>query len=245
MPIILGKNPVFEALKTNQSVDKIFIQSGKEGTDVVAIYKIAKEKHIPVVRADRYKLKKMANQGNHQGFLAHISPVAYVPLHNLIDKIHYSGENARILILIDIQDPHNLGAIIRSAEIFGVHGIIFRSRKSVSLTDAVVKTSAGAVFFVDICKVTSLVDTIKYIRDCGILLYSAVPRSDRDLWSVDFTQPHAILIGNEGTGINQWLMKQSDLIFSISQKGKVDSLNVSVATGIILAEVQRQLKFYL
>jgi 23S rRNA (guanosine2251-2'-O)-methyltransferase len=243
MPIVFGKNPVLEALKTNQTIDKIFIQNGKEGSIVNQLYRLASNQHIPVVRADRKKLIKMSKNKNHQGILALISPVDYVPLSNLIDKIHFSGKTARLLILDGIQDPHNFGAIIRTGEVFGIHGLIFSYQNSVLLTDTVVKTSAGAIFHLDICKVKSLVDAITYIRNCGILIYSTSSKCESTLWSVDFTQPHAIIIGSEGLGIKNSLYKKSDVIFGIPQQGNIDSLNVSVSAGIILAEVQRQLQF--
>jgi 23S rRNA (guanosine2251-2'-O)-methyltransferase len=243
MPTVFGKNPVLEALKTDQPIDKIFIQNGKEGFVVNQIYRVASNKQIPVVRADRKKLIKMSKNRNHQGILALISPVNYVPLANLIDKIHFSGETARLLILDGIQDPHNFGAIIRTAEVFGIHGLIFSYKNSVLLTDTVVKTSAGAVFHLDICKVESLVKALTYIKNCGILIYSTSSKCENTLWSVDFTQPHAVIIGSEGSGIKSSLYKNSDVIFGIPQQGNIDSLNVSVSAGIILAEVQRQLQF--
>lgn len=240
MPKIFGKNPVLEALKTGKQIDKIFLQIGKTGPAISTIYRLAKAAKIPVVRADRNKLVRMSGNGNHQGILASVSPVAYVPLENLVDKIHFSGQNARILILDSIQDPHNFGAIIRSAEVFGVHGIIFSTKDSVSVTEVVVKASAGAVFHLSLCKVQSLSLAIDYLKDCGFWIYAASSEGEKKLWSVDFSRPHAVLLGSEGMGIKSSLLRKCDIIFRIPQQGKVESLNVSVAAGIVLAEAFRQ-----
>lgn len=243
MPVILGLNPVLEALQSGQAIDKIFLLSSKKGSVISKIYNIARKQHIPVVRADKRKLEKLTGSSMHRGVVALLPPLQYISLEELIVKINLLLENANILILDKIQDPQNFGAIIRSAEVLGVHAIIFSLNENVPVTDSVVKASSGAVFHIDICKVNNLSQTVRTLQHAGVWIYASSLKAEKSLWEIDFQRPHATIIGSEGKGIQQLLVKNSDEIFKIPQIGKTESLNASVAAGVILTEVLRQRNF--
>lgn len=240
MPLIYGINPVLEALESKQSIDKIYLQQGKQGGVISTIRRQARQLGIPVVQADRTKLRRLTEDAKHQGIAALIAPIFYTGLSDLVEKIQKFGQTPNLVILDGIQDPHNFGAIIRSAEVLGVHGIIFNLRESVPITDVVIKSSAGAVFHIDICKVNNLASAVTYLKKCGILIYASSYRGKKTVWDMDFTSPQAVIIGSEGKGIRASLVKLSDETFRIPQTGKTGSLNASVAAGIILAEIRRQ-----
>lgn len=240
MPLILGINSLVEALNAGKAIEKVYIQSGKEGTDISRIYSLAKGHHIPIVRADRHKMSRLSGGKKHQGVIALLSAVDYVTVEDLVEKVQKYGNNANFLVVDQMNDPQNFGAIIRSAEIFGVDGIIFSIKDSVPVTDQVIKSSAGAIFHIDLCKVNNLMTAIHYLRDCGIWIYATSSVSQKSLWEMDLTRPQAIIIGSEGKGVRPLLLKNSDEVFRIPQKGKTESLNASVAAGVILAEVYKQ-----
>jgi 23S rRNA (guanosine2251-2'-O)-methyltransferase len=243
MPVIFGSNPVLEALRSRQPIDKIFLLSSKQGSLISKIYHAAKKQNIPVVRADKRKLEKLTGGSLHGGVVALVAPLKYISLEDLISKINLLQENANILILDKIQDPQNFGAIIRSAEVLGVHAIIFSLNQNVPITDTVVKASSGAIFHIDICKVNNLSQTVRTLQKAGVWIYASSLKAEKSLWEIDFQRPHATIIGSEGKGIQLLLVKKSDEIFKIPQIGKTESLNASVAVGVILFEVFRQRKF--
>ncbi|GAB4381601.1 MAG: 23S rRNA (guanosine(2251)-2'-O)-methyltransferase RlmB [Calditrichia bacterium] len=240
MAKIYGRNPVIEALESGQAIDKIYIQSGVQPQWVRQISRLARKQHIPVSRIDRRKMDQISGGVKHQGVCALMAPIAYIPLENLVEKIQKQGQPGSLLMLDRIQDPHNMGAIIRSAEVLGAQGILFSLRDSVPLTETVIKASAGAIFHLDICKVGNLVSALRYLRDCGFWIYSTSSHAEKDLWSMDFLNSHLIILGSEGKGVRPLLQKESDDVFQIPRLGKTESLNVSVACGIILGEVLRQ-----
>ena len=240
MSKIFGRNPVAEALESKQAIDKIYLQTGSQGAVIQKIYRMAKEQRIPVVQADRRKLAQMSDGGKHQGVIALLSLLPYISLEDLVDKINRTGETPNLVVVDRINDPHNFGAIIRSAEVLGAHGIIFSVKESVPITETVIKASAGAVFHLDMCKARNIVDAVRYLKDCGIWIYSSSSHSEKKLWQIDFSKPQAIIVGSEGKGVRSLLQKESDQTFQIPQGGKTESLNASVAAGIILAEVRRQ-----
>jgi 23S rRNA (guanosine2251-2'-O)-methyltransferase len=240
MPKIIGINAVLEALRAKEPIDKIYILSTKNDPVVRKIFGQAKNQNIPVVKADRIKMAKLSDGKKHQGVIALIPPISYVPLEILVEKVQKSGEHPVYIILDRITDPQNFGAIIRSAEVLGIHGIIFSIRESVPVTDQVIKASAGAIFHLDICKVTNIAGALDYLKKCGIWVYASSSHTSKQLWDMDFTGPSAIIIGSEGKGVRPLLIKNSDDIFSIPQKGKTESLNASVAAGIIMSEVLKQ-----
>jgi 23S rRNA (guanosine2251-2'-O)-methyltransferase len=240
MPFIFGFNPVFEALEAGQAIDKIYLQSGRRNSLIGRIYRLAKEQKIQVVNADQKKMRLLAGNNKHHGIAALLSNIRYIALEDLVEKIQKKGERPNLVMLDKIQDPHNFGAIIRSAEVLGAHGVLFSLRESVPVTEVVIKASAGAVFNIDICKIDNMARAIDYLRNCGLWIYSSSAHTGKELWKMDFLQPQAIIIGSEGKGVRPLLLKKSDEIFRISQEGKTESLNASVSAGIILAEVLRQ-----
>jgi 23S rRNA (guanosine2251-2'-O)-methyltransferase len=240
MPLILGINPLLEALNAGKAIEKIYLLSSKEGPVFSRIYHLAKEQNIPVVQADRQKMSRLSGGKKHQGVVALLSVVDYVPLENLVENVQKQAADANFLIVDQMNDPQNFGAIIRSAEILGINGIIFSLKESVPVTDLVIKASAGAIFHISLCKVTNLNSAIQYLRDCGIWIYASSAQAQKTLWEMDFTRPQAIVIGSEGRGIRPLLLKNSDEVFRIPQKGKTESLNASVAAGIIMAEIFKQ-----
>ncbi len=240
MPFIFGINPILEALETGEKIEKIYLLAGKKGAAIGRIYNLARSGHIPVVQNSRDKIDKLVPGKKHQGVVALLAAVEYIPLDLLIEKIQKRGENASLLVLDRLNDPHNFGAVIRSAEVLGVHGIIFSTRDNVPVTDLVVKASAGAVFHIDICKVGNTAAALDYLRQCGIWIYATSSHATKSLWDMDLTGPQAIIIGSEGQGVRELLLKKSDDFFRIPQAGQIESLNVSVSAGIIMAEVLKQ-----
>ena len=241
MPFIYGFKPVLEALEAGQSIDKIYLQSGRRNALIGKVYKLAKAQKIQVVNADQKKMRAIAGNVKHRGIAAFASNINYIPLEDLIEKIQKKGEHPNLILLDKIQDPHNFGAIIRSAEVLGAHGILFSLRESVPVTEVVIKASAGAVFNIHMCKIDNMAQAIDYLRNCGLWIYSSSSHADeKELWEMDFLRPQTIIIGSEGKGVRSLLLKKSDEIFRIPQVGKTESLNASVSAGIILAEVLRQ-----
>ena len=241
MPFIYGFKPVLEALEAGQSIDKIYLQSGRRNALIGKVYKLAKAQKIQVVNADQKKMRAIAGNVKHRGIAAFASNINYISLEDLIEKIQKKGEHPNLILLDKIQDPHNFGAIIRSAEVLGAHGILFSLRESVPVTEVVIKASAGAVFNIHMCKIDNMAQAIDYLRNCGLWIYSSSSHADeKELWEMDFLRPQTIIIGSEGKGVRPLLLKKSDEIFRIPQVGKTESLNASVSAGIILAEVLRQ-----
>lgn len=242
MPVIFGVNPVKEALEAAEKIEKVYILKGKGGPVIGRIYSLAKEMRIPVVKASRSKLDTMSDRKKHQGVLALLAAIDYVTLDRLVENVQKKGAIPNLIILDQLNDPQNFGAIIRSAEILGVQGIIFSSRDSVPVTDLVVKASAGAIFHLEICKVSNLAQAIDYLKECGIWIYASSLQAEKILWDMDLSRPQAIIVGSEGKGVRPLLIKKSDEIFRIPQSGKTASLNASVAAGIIMAEIFKQRK---
>ncbi len=240
MPVIFGRNPVLEALESDQTIDKIYLLNSAHGEVIKRLYRLARQMSIPVVRADRRKLQQLCGSGNHQGVAALVAPVNYLGLEDLVEHIQRQGETPALVVADRIQDPHNLGAIIRSAEALGMHGLIFDLRDSVPITDTVVKASAGAVFHLNICKVNNLTRAVRYLKDCGLWVYASSSHAEKTLAALDLQVPLAVIIGSEGKGVCALLQQSCDEQFRIPLAGKTESLNASVAAGIIFYEIQRQ-----
>lgn len=240
MPVIFGINPLLEALKAKEALEKIYILSGQHRPVFGKIQKMARELNIPTMQADRRKLDQISGGKTHQGVVALLTVVSYISLENLVDGVQKAGQDPNFIIADRITDPQNFGAIIRSSEVLGIHGVIFSQRDSTPVTEQVVKASAGAVFHLDICKVANLANAVEYLQKCGIWIYASSSHSEKTIWEMDFTRPQAIIIGSEGRGIRPLLLKKSDEVFRIPQQGKTESLNVSVAAGIIMTEIMKQ-----
>jgi 23S rRNA (guanosine2251-2'-O)-methyltransferase len=240
MPIIFGINPLLEALHAKEPLEKIYLLAGPRRPALDKIFRIARSQKIIMVQADRKKLDHLSGGKNHQGIVALLPAISYIGLQNLLEKIQKSGRDPNLFLADRLTDPQNFGALIRSAEVLGVDGIIFCLRDSTPVTDQVVKASAGAVFHLDICKVTNLVRAVEYLQQCGVWIYASSSHAQKSLGEMDFKRPLAIIVGSEGKGVRPLLVKKSDEIFRIPQRGKTESLNVSVAAGIIMSEILKQ-----
>jgi 23S rRNA (guanosine2251-2'-O)-methyltransferase len=242
MSYIYGRNPVLEALLHGQAVQKIYIQHGNRGGKIQHVYRLARQHKIVVTNADAKKLRQMVGDANHQGVVALISPVRVLAFEELFEQSDRAAPPVCLLLADRIQDPHNMGAIIRSAEIFGVQGVIYSSRENVPITDTVVKASAGAALHCPIYQANNLAHAADLLKEKGIWLYGASLEGTATLWELDFKRDCAIIIGSEEKGIRPLLQKKCDLLFRIPQVGATQSLNASVAAGVVLAEMLRQRK---
>lgn len=232
---IYGRNPVIELLK-NRKVDKLYVQRGEQEGSIKKIYALAKQQNILISEVNKRKLDEMTKRENHQGVVALASGYEYSTVDEILDSC---DENGKILILERIEDPHNLGAIARSAEAAGFNGIIIPKHGSVYVNDAVYKTSAGAIDNIKLTIVTNLSQTIEKLKDNGFWIYGTDMEGD-SYTKTDLTGKTAIVIGNEGSGIGHAVKKNCDKIISIPMSGQINSLNASCAASIIIFEVLRQ-----
>lgn len=241
---VYGKNSVEALLKnSNRSVNKLFILSSiNKDSKIHNILKLAKEKRIPVTEISKSKLDKMIdNNVNHQGVIAGVSPVEYASLDDLIEQIKQKNTKGLIIILDNIEDPQNLGSIIRSSEVLGADGIIIPKRRSAQATSAVAKASSGAIEFLPIVQVNNLSMTIEQLKQEGYWIIGAEYESNsKFLYEIDFNMHCVIVMGAEDKGISLLIKKNCDIIAKIPQFGKTNSLNVSSALSIILYEIVRQ-----
>ena len=237
--IVFGRNAVLELLKSERTVDKIFVRSGDREGSIVLIVGMAVEKGIPVIEVDKQKLDNMVFSGAHQGVVALASQKEYCSVDDILEIAKERNEKPFIVIADNIEDPHNLGAIIRSAECVGAHGLIIPKRHSVGLTMQVAKASAGAIEHLAIAKVANIATTIEALKEKGIWVYAAEAGGD-NYYETDFNVACAIVLGSEGSGVSRLVKERSDYIVSIPMYGKINSFNVSAAAAIILSEVSRQ-----
>lgn len=237
--IIAGRNAVMEALKTDRQIDVIYILQTSAHGSINKIIGIAKDKKIVIKNVTSQKLDDLSNGVNHQGVVAVCSVAEYSSLNDILNIAKEKGESPFLIICDEIEDPHNLGAIIRTAEASGVHGVIIPKRRSATLTQVVYKTSAGAASVLPVCKVSNLKQTVKTLKENGVWIYSA--DMDGQNWcEVDYSGGVALIIGSEGKGISRILKEESDFVVSLPMNGQINSLNASVAAGILMYEVSRQ-----
>lgn len=235
--LILGRNAVIEALKSDRTIECVYISKGDlEGSIKVALG-LAKDKGIVVKEADRRKLDVMSEGLNHQGIIAKVTPFKYCEVNDILQYANEKEEQPFIIILDEIEDPHNLGSIIRTAELCGVHGIIIPKRRNVGVTSTVYKCSAGAIEHMKIAKVTNINTTIDMLKEKGIWIYGADIEGKDYSYNTDFSGSCALIIGSEGKGISNLTLKKCDLLVKIPMVGKINSLNASVAGGIMMYEV--------
>lgn len=236
---IEGKNPVLEALKSGRTIEKILVARGSSEGSVREILKRAREKRLVIQEVDRSRLDDLAQSNAHQGIIAYVTPYDYVDLDHILQRARDLGEDPFIIVLDEITDPHNLGAIIRTAECSGVHGIVIQKRRSVGLTPAAIKASAGAVEYLPVAKVTNIATSLETLKKEG--LWVAGADMGADLYTgQDLTGPIALVVGSEGHGLSRLVKEKCDFLVSIPQKGRVESLNASVAAGILMYEIVRQ-----
>lgn len=246
--IIFGRNPVMEAIKSKREIEKILVQQGSEGS-VKKIEALARQRKINLQYVARPALDRavrgsqagsqQGGKANHQGVVAYVSAFTYTQLEEILEKAVFKGEKPFIIILDGIEDPHNLGAIIRSAEGAGAHGLVIPERRSASVTETVAKVSAGALEHIDIAKVQNLADTVDKLKRLGIWI-GVSHMEGKNYWEEDFTGPLALIIGSEGKGVSRLLIEKSDFALSIPMMGKVNSLNASNAAAVLLFEIARQ-----
>ncbi|MBQ2836444.1 MAG: 23S rRNA (guanosine(2251)-2'-O)-methyltransferase RlmB [Clostridia bacterium] len=237
---IEGRNSVLELLESGKDVNKIFVTRGEKHGSINKILAIAKEKKIIVVEKDKKQMDEMAQEENYQGVIAIVPPFEYVEIEDILNDAKEKQEDAFVLILDGIEDPHNLGSIIRTAETAGVHGIIIPKRRAVSVNSTVNKTSAGAVEHMKIARVTNISDTIEQLKQEGLWICGTDISAEKYYYNQDLTGPLGIVIGNEGKGISEKVKKNCDFNVKIPMKGKVTSLNAAVSTGIIVYEAVKQ-----
>ena len=235
--LIIGRNAVIEALKSDRTIECVYVSKGDlEGSIKVALG-LAKDRGVVIKESDRRKLDTMCDGLNHQGIVARVTPFKYCEVNDILEDAKRKEQQPFIVILDEIEDPHNLGSIIRTAELCGVHGIIIPKRRNVGVTSTVYKCSAGAIEHMKIAKVTNINATIDMLKEQGIWIYGADIDGKDYSYNTDFSGPCALIIGSEGKGISSLTLKKCDLLVKIPMIGKINSLNASVAGGIMMYEV--------
>lgn len=237
--VIAGRNPVAEALRSGRAVDCLYVAAGKREGQIPAILARARQLGVPVKECDPRKLSHMCNGANHQGIVAVAAAREYATVEDMLSLAQERGEPPFLIVCDGLEDPHNLGAVIRSAECAGAHGVIIPMRRSVGMTYAVGKASAGAVEYLPVARVQNLSNLIEDLKARGIWCYAA--DMEGEPWDkTDLTGPTAIVIGSEGRGVGRLVKEKCDGVVSLPIRGRVNSLNASVAAGVLCYEAVRQ-----
>lgn len=235
--LVIGRNAVIEALKGSKTIEGLYVAKGQTEGSISVILKIAKEKNLVVKEVDRKKLDSMCGNAVHQGVIAKITPFVYCEVSDILSYAKEKGEAPFLVVLDEIEDPHNLGSIIRTAELCGVHGIIIPKRRNVGITTTVYKASAGAIEHMKVAKITNINTVLDQLKEAGVWIYGADIAGEEYSYDVSFRGPCAIVIGSEGRGISKLTLKKCDKLVRIPMVGKINSLNASVAGGIMMYEV--------
>ena len=235
-----GRNALQEALKSGRTIDKVFIAEGDTDRGLQRLAAQAKEAGAVVVPVDRRKLDAMSFTHAHQGVIAQAAAHVYYTIDDILEEAASRGEAPLIVICDELSDPHNLGAILRSAECAGAHGVIIPKRRSVGLTATVAKASAGAVEYMKVARVANINNTIRELKEKGVWVYGTAAEGSEPMYRANLTGPTAIVIGNEGDGMSQLVRKNCDMLVRIPMKGRISSLNASAAASILLYEAVRQ-----
>ena len=235
---IYGIRSVIEAINSSKDIDKVFIQTGLKGALIGKLESLIRKNKINFSYVPTQKLDRLSKK-NHQGVIARISPIKFLTMDQFGEKLA-AIKNPFVLILDQVNDVRNFGAIIRTAEISGVDGIIIQNSSSAPINSDTIKTSAGAIFNIPICKVNHIKDAIYHLKSIDISIVSASEKANKNVYDVDFTKPVAVIMGSEQRGINKSIINLSDEVVKLPMYGKIQSLNVSVACGIFLYEVVRQ-----
>ncbi|MCI8403714.1 MAG: 23S rRNA (guanosine(2251)-2'-O)-methyltransferase RlmB [Clostridia bacterium] len=236
---IIGRNPVLEAIRSGRSIDKILVKKGKYEGSIVPIIKKAKDAGIIIQETDKAKLDAVADGGNHQGVIAYVSAYEYSTVKDILDAAKEKSEPPFVIICDRITDPHNLGAILRSANCVGAHGVIIPKRNSVGLNSIVAKTSAGAIEYTPVAKVTNIASTIDELKKEGLWI-AAADMDGEEMYKIDLKGALGLVIGSEGEGVGRLVKEKCDFIASIPMSGEISSLNASVAAGVLMYEAHRQ-----
>jgi len=238
--IIEGRNAVTEALRAGTPIDKVYLARGETDAALGHIAAKARERGIAVVDCDRRKLDNMSVTHSHQGVIAVAAVREYAEVEDILKAAADRGEPPLIVVCDELSDPHNLGAVIRTAECAGAHGVIIPKRRSAGLTAVVAKTSAGAVSYVPVARVANLTACLKELKETGVWVFGTAADADRAIYDADLKGPAAIVIGSEGNGMSRLVAKNCDFLVSIPMKGQLNSLNASAAAAILLYEAVRQ-----
>ena len=239
--IVFGRNPVIELLSGSKQVDKIWIDRKMSGEYEIEIRKLAKQNKVPIIRVPAFKLSKIIN-GNHQGILAFTTPINYLELSDFLRQAKANYSNPVILLLDRITDVRNLGAISRSALWFDAAGIIVPMKNAAPLSSEAIKSSAGALLHLPVCRVSSIMHVIEPVQKAGFKVFSSSLNTQKTCQEVNFNQPSAIVLGSEEHGVSREIVGKSDDVFLIPGSHKIDSLNVAVSAGIVMYEVFTQQK---
>lgn len=237
--MIEGRNAVLEALRSGKPVDKLFVLDGCQDGPVRTIVREAKKHDTLVQFVDKERLTQLSQTGRHQGVIAYTAAYEYAQVEDMLALAKERGEDPFLILLDDIEDPHNLGAIIRTANLAGAHGVIIPKRRAVGLTATVAKTSAGAINYTPVAKVNNLTKTMKELKEKG-LWFVCADMGGESMYKLNLTGPIGLVIGNEGEGVSRLVKETCDFVASIPMKGDIDSLNASVATGVLAYEIVRQ-----
>lgn len=236
---IEGRNAVLEAFRSGRCVDKLFILDGCQDGPVRTIAREARKKDTIINFVSKERLDQLSETRAHQGVIAQVAAYEYSTVEDILAKAEEKGEPPFIILLDNVEDPHNLGAIIRTANLAGAHGVIIPKRRSVGLTATVAKTSAGAINYTPVAKVTNLVRTIEELKEKGVWFVCA-DMGGESMYKLNLTGPIGLIVGNEGEGVSRLVREACDFTASIPMKGDIDSLNASVATGVLAYEIVRQ-----
>ena len=236
---IEGRNAVLEAFRAGKTIDKVYILDGCQDGPVRTIVREAKKHDTILNFVSKERLDQLSETGKHQGVIAVAAAYHYAEVEDLLERAAQKGEPPFLILLDNIEDPHNLGAIIRTANLAGAHGVIIPKRRAAGLTPTVAKASAGAINYTPVAKVTNLSNTIKELKEAGMWFVCA-DMGGTDMYDLKLTGPIGLVIGNEGDGVSKLVKEQCDMIASIPMKGDIDSLNASVATGVLAYEIVRQ-----
>lgn len=236
---IEGRNAVIEAYRAGRAIDRIYIQDGCQDGPVMTIKREARKHDTVIKYVARERLDQLSETGKHQGVIAYAAAYEYVQVEDILEKAREKGEPPFLILLDNIEDPHNLGAIIRTANLAGAHGVIIPKNRAVGLTATVARTSAGALNYTPVARVTNLARTIEELKKEGLWFVCA----DMDgtmMYDLDLKGPIGLVIGNEGEGVGKLVREKCDMVASIPMKGQIDSLNASVAAGVLAYEILRQ-----
>ena len=236
---IEGRNAVLEAFRSGRCVDKLFILDGCQDGPVRTIAREARKKDTIINYVSKERLDQLSETRAHQGVIAQVAAYEYSTVEEILEKAEEKGEPPLLVLLDNVEDPHNLGAIIRTANLAGAHGVIIPKRRSVGLTSTVAKTSAGALNYTPVAKVTNLVRTIEELKEKGIWFVCA-DMGGESMYRLNLTGPIGMIVGNEGEGVSRLVREACDFTASIPMKGDIDSLNASVAAGVLAYEIVRQ-----
>ncbi len=237
--MIEGRNAVLEAFRSGKTVDKLFVQEGLQDGPVLSILREAKKHDTIINRVRKERLDQMSETGHHQGVIAQAAAYSYAQVEDMLEAARQKGEPPFLFLLDNIEDPHNLGAIIRTANLVGAHGVIIPKRRAAGLTAVVARTSAGALNYTPVAKVTNLGTTIDELKKEG-LWFVCADMGGQTMYDLDLKGPMGLVIGNEGSGVSRLVKEKCDFTAAIPMKGQIDSLNASVAAGVLAYEIVRQ-----